>query len=305
MMVNVTIESKGLALQLRENEDRYITGELDLKVSLERTDQLFNEALEQSVLEEEHTTANKILHDSNLMKLQTRLARQCAKYYKPDSLVFNPTEFSIKLDQFLGQSTNQRQTSQKMDELLWTKMGDFAKKLLYTVPSFSFIHGTFDPDPVEVVKKKRKMREKDKIGAATKPQSMSLNESADNQDIMITEAQRVLSVFVKLCKKTEENLVCYFEFVTDPTSFSRTVENIFILSLLAKEGCIKIIKDKNGSPYLAPVSERERKERNPAAVKQCIVSISKEEWQDIVRTFKFKKPLIPPRKAITHSEANS
>lgn len=305
-MVNVTIESKRLALALRENEDGYITGNLDLKETLDKTDELYHQVLEES--EQEPTTASKILHDSNLMKLQTRLARQRAKCYKPDSLVFNPPDFSTKLAHLYCQSTNSKRrnsTIGRIDEMLWMKMGDFAKKILYTVPSFNYIHGTFDPDPVEVVKKKRKMKEKDKIGDATKPLSMSLNESKENQDITMKEAERILTVLVNLCRKSEENLVCFFEFVTDPTSFSRTVENIFLVSLLVKEGCVRIIKDSKGLPYLARINDKERKERNPASVKQCIISIGKEEWQEIVRTFRFKKPLIPPRKAITLNDTNS
>lgn len=50
-----------------------------------------------AIIEKKRATASNIMHDSNLMKIQTKIARQCARYYKPDSLVFSPVEFSVKL----------------------------------------------------------------------------------------------------------------------------------------------------------------------------------------------------------------
>lgn len=295
--MNPSKESKKLAIKLRANEDNYITGHYDLNETLDETERLWNQVKRKK---HDEITANEILPDSDLMKLQTRLAKRSAKNYKPDSLVFNPTEFATKLKQYYDQSSTQDSqidTSQnQVKELFWMKMGDVAKKLINVVPSFAFINGTFDPEPVEIVKKKRKVTPRDKLGKATQPESMSMSENKDSQDQMIKEAERVLGILQQLLKINGEKGVCFYEFVTDPNSFGRTVENIFILSLLVKEGLVRIMKDESRLPFLTTVNENERKLVLPSDTKQCIMSISMEEWRQIVLAFKIEKAIIQPPK---------
>jgi len=293
--MSLSSESKKLAMKLRAHEENYITGQFDLNETINETQRLWSEVQRKSV--DDHITAVEIMPDSNLMKIQTGLAKRSAKFYKPDSLVFNPTEFSMKLKQYYDHTNaleSNSPSSSIAEELIWLELGNTAKKVLYTVPSFHFMHGTFDPDPVEVVKKKRRIKEKDKVGSITRPISTNLKDSSDNKDPMIRQAERVLGIFTKLCQKNEDSVVCFYEFVTDPTSFEQTVENVFILSLLVKEGCVRIMRDRNGLPCISTVDDR--RDRNPADSKQSIFSISREEWKDIVIKFNLKKPLITHRK---------
>lgn len=48
-------------------------------------------------VEDGTVTANEIMPDSYLMKIQAGLAKRSARFYKPDSLVFNPIEFSKRI----------------------------------------------------------------------------------------------------------------------------------------------------------------------------------------------------------------
>ncbi|XP_054720154.1 EP300-interacting inhibitor of differentiation 3-like [Uloborus diversus] len=299
--MDVTAELKKLNLEIQANKDKYVNGELDLGSSLEKQENLFSQIMSN----QSSVTASKILPDSQVLQLQTKILTLSTRKYKPDSLVFNSYEFAGKVRDYFGcdLSSSIASTSRSSSLIastdyssLWMNLGDEAKTLICGVPTFSFIYGTFDPDPVEHVKKKRKVRDKDKVGDLTKPQSMSINDSTHEHDGMLTEAERLYSILRRFLERSENGLVCYFEFVTDPSSFSRTVENIFIMSLLIKEGHVRIIADENGLPYLKAVNEDERRERNPAAMKQTIVTITLEDWKEIIRKFRFEKALIPPRK---------
>ncbi|GFY64595.1 non-structural maintenance of chromosomes element 4 [Trichonephila inaurata madagascariensis] len=88
-------ETKQLRIEILENEAKYVNGDLDLNKTLDKTDELYQIAISTG-----ETTASKVLQDSGLLELQTKIAKQCAKAYSVDTLVFNPREFSIKVRNF-------------------------------------------------------------------------------------------------------------------------------------------------------------------------------------------------------------
>ncbi|GBM11418.1 Non-structural maintenance of chromosomes element 4 A [Araneus ventricosus] len=293
-MADIIQETKRLRNDLLENRDEFISGQRDLNATLDRTDELYISAVSSS-----EATASKILQDSGLLEIQTEYTRQRTKTYNVDTLVFNPREFSVKVrNHFCPRFVDQEERAPKRAEPLhkvWDKLGEISKDLMYTVPNFSFLYGTFDAEPIEAPKKIRKQIVKDKIGAQIKPEKINPNASSKQQDVMLTCAERILAIFQRLTKKSKTGALCFYEFVTDPQSFTRTVENIFLVSLLVKEGCLSIFLDEQKLPCLKSVSRSEKDHWDTTKVQQTVVSLTMEEWQDIVKTFNFKTPLIPPR----------
>ena len=104
-------------------------------------------------------------------------------------------------------------------------------------------------------------------------------------------------------------------FVVNPHSFGQTVENMFYLSFLIKEGSVGLDFDDDGLPSIgrlfwpatvlqrltgatAPVQKNSSTEppRSRAAMRhQAIMSIDMATWRDIVDVFRIKQPMIPHR----------
>ncbi|GFT12585.1 EP300-interacting inhibitor of differentiation 3 [Trichonephila clavipes] len=286
-------ETKQLRIEILENETKYVNGDLDLNKTLDKTDELYQIAITSG-----ETTASKVLQDSGLLELQTKIAKQCAKAYSVDSLVFNPREFSIKVRNFfcprlVDEEENVVKRSEPLEKV-WEKLGEYSKENMSTVPNFSFMCGTFDADPIETVKKQRKQYTKDKIGELTKPEKVDPNAISNQQDVMLQSAERILSIFKRLMKKSETGVICFYEFVVDPQSFTRTIENIFLVSLLVKEGYLCIFADEQGLPCLKLVEKGQIELADPRH-HQSIISLSMQEWEEIVDTFNLETPLIPPK----------
>ncbi|KAF4994344.1 hypothetical protein FGRMN_5852 [Fusarium graminum] len=95
-------------------------------------------------------------------------------------------------------------------------------------------------------------------------------------------------------------------FVVNPKSFGQTIENMFYVSFLIRDGRVEIDFDENGLPALAPVDreaegEDEEPTRHGAAKHQAILSMDMETWQDIIDTFGLTEPMIAHRKEATSS----
>ena len=71
----------------------------------------------------------------------------------------------------------------------------------------------------------------------------------------------------------------------DPTSFGRTIENMFYTSFLIKEGNARIFfedseEDGNRMPYIVPIRKKKHEDNgsNMDKKKQVLMTISIEEW---------------------------
>ncbi|KAL2269562.1 hypothetical protein VTJ83DRAFT_1746 [Remersonia thermophila] len=87
-------------------------------------------------------------------------------------------------------------------------------------------------------------------------------------------------------------------FVINPHSFGQTVENMFYVSFLIREGSVTLEFDENGLPSIQPVraSPSAEPSRSKAAMRhQAIMSIDMETWRDLIDAFDIKEPMIPTR----------
>ncbi|KAG7411953.1 Non-structural maintenance of chromosome element 4 [Fusarium oxysporum f. sp. rapae] len=95
-------------------------------------------------------------------------------------------------------------------------------------------------------------------------------------------------------------------FVVNPKSFGQTIENMFYVSFLVRDGRVKIDFDEFDLPALEIIdrdveADEEEPTRHGAAKHQAILSMDMETWQDIIDTFDLKEPMIVHRKEVTTS----
>ncbi|KPM38783.1 hypothetical protein AK830_g7798 [Neonectria ditissima] len=92
-------------------------------------------------------------------------------------------------------------------------------------------------------------------------------------------------------------------FVVNPKSFGQTVENMFYVSFLIRDGRVEIDFDEDEIPALAPVDREPEEEgavRHSASKHQAILSMDMETWRDIIDTYGLKEPMIAHRKEAKH-----
>lgn len=120
---------------------------------------------------------------------------------------------------------------------------------------------------------------------------------------------------------TDDSGVPFFQFVVNPKSFGQTVENLFYVSFLIRDGTVGLYNDSNMLPTLRKSnlmnacgtltddwnedattarSAKEVQEQN-ISKHQAIFHLDFETWEDIIETFDIKKSVIPDRR--TEEEA--
>ncbi|KAH7344350.1 Nse4 C-terminal-domain-containing protein [Pyrenochaeta sp. MPI-SDFR-AT-0127] len=94
-----------------------------------------------------------------------------------------------------------------------------------------------------------------------------------------------------------EGAVGLLDFAINPHDFGQTVENLFYISFLVREGNAKIIKDDDGLPLLIPEEPHglsDQREKN-IQKHQAVFSIDYPTWQMFIDAFDIREPLIPHR----------
>ncbi|KAI0385186.1 hypothetical protein F5Y04DRAFT_247101, partial [Hypomontagnella monticulosa] len=97
------------------------------------------------------------------------------------------------------------------------------------------------------------------------------------------------------------------KFVVNPHSFGQTVENMFYVSFLIRDGRIKIDFDENKLPTLHPVDREDETaaSKHRAQKQQAVFSIDMKTWREIISAFNITEPIIEHRKEQTHQGPGS
>ncbi|XP_040571879.1 EP300-interacting inhibitor of differentiation 3 [Lepeophtheirus salmonis] len=219
---------------------------------------------------------------------------------------FEPNEFASKIASFVKAgppSSEDRRYNIKANN--WIKLGKGTQLLFPRVPYLTYLNGAIDKHGVqEVTVKKQRSQRNANTDAVVATRSTLLKESdqaskdSSNQTEVLVES--TFRQLVREFRKSERRPINYFIFVLDPTSYSKTIENIFHLSFLVHEGKVAIIMDEDESPFphIHPVkqkkadkdSEYQDEEKPPKF--QSVISIQKKEWNELVSFLQLESPVI-------------
>ncbi|KEF55421.1 uncharacterized protein A1O9_08171 [Exophiala aquamarina CBS 119918] len=94
----------------------------------------------------------------------------------------------------------------------------------------------------------------------------------------------------------DNGCVPLFNFCVNPRSFGQTVENMFYVSFLIKEGKVGLDFDGNGLPTLGIAATRSVAERQETQRNQAVFAIDFDTWEDITRSFGIERCIVPHRK---------
>ncbi|OJD16691.1 hypothetical protein AJ78_03161 [Emergomyces pasteurianus Ep9510] len=106
---------------------------------------------------------------------------------------------------------------------------------------------------------------------------------------------------------SDDGGVPLFRFCINPKSFGQTVENLFYISFLVRDGSVGISLDSNELPTLLPSQPAAPSEAQAKKLKkhQTVFSLDFETWEKLIEVFDIQEPLIPHRNDEATEPANS
>ncbi|KAI7805382.1 putative non-structural maintenance of chromosomes element 4-like protein A-like [Triplophysa rosa] len=244
--------------------------------------------------------------DAQLLVLATDLGKEKASQLHAEGSAFDPSAFAEHLLSFMGLNRLEEEDDDQDGHLngylpqdAWQKLAKRSEVCFKMAPSFHYMLGSFlaePPPPRQRVERQRKAPSKE--AKRIMPTQLKKMEESQ-QEATEKEVERILACLQKYFADDPEEPISYYEFVIDPSSFSRTVENIFHTSFLIRDGLAKIYLDKEGLPCIGPVEEGEIETGGAADRNQCVISISQASWKEIIEAFDIKEALIPAPKTLS------
>jgi len=224
------------------------------------------------------------VHDIRLVKNIAMIMNNNMNRLSANAITFRHEDFAKKLCLCLSESKNGT-TDGIMTKAMLIKLGFQAKKFVQRSPTLSVMKGAIrhksdmmKPAPPKEKKVRQTARKKDCDLVATQATVLQETETTDAQgDRKVVNLWKIIVSIYKKCKSP----INYFQFVIDPDSFASTVQNVFHVSYLVKEGKLSILL-KDGIPYLNPMKVNERDGDNQDC-KQIVMNINMALWQKMIR----------------------
>lgn len=241
--------------------------------------------------------------DAQLLVVATDLGKEKASQLVSDGNSFDPAVFAEHLLSFMGlnrleDGEDEEQNGLAADGYLpddaWHKLARKVECCFRTAPTFHYMMGSFHaepPPPKQRVERQRKAPSKE-VKRIMPTQLKKMEDS--HQEATEKEVERILGYLKSYYQDDPNSPISYYEFVIDPKSFSRTVENIFHTSFLIRDGFARIYLDGDRLPCIEPVDDGDAENGETAARKQCIVSLSPKTWKELIEAYDITDTMIQP-----------
>lgn len=282
-----------LIRETKENQEELVkVDDNELMCKLDRMDKLFQDVNE---------TRTGVL-DSKLLSMMVTIGTKRTSAFKTDLVAFDPDEFMSKLALYMGGIAAGPNETIVIPEDGWDVLG--RKVTQYwpgTSPALHPLLGAFEltPRPIKP-KAPRPVPQAQDNSENSNPKSLSSYENY-NQEGTPQEIEKVFNI-IKTYYNDDPTPIDYFELVLNAESYALTVENIFHLAFLVKDGLVKIFLGENGLPVVEPLlpsangnDNAGRTGKSKSQTSQIMVSMSMPEWEDLVDVYELKgqDPMIP------------
>ncbi|KAG0377985.1 nuclear protein [Mortierella sp. AD032] len=242
--------------------------------------------------------------DAKLLVMSADLGVQKSKQLRMGQGGFDENEYITRLINKLGgyEIDNDQQA---MD---WTKVGKIAMRWSRKVPTMDFMLG-----PVAVEHKTRTMSQRTRV--VRDPKAMKKPQELREEDIARQENETTKNVLqINTIMEGLERKVNLFKLVINPESFGQTVENIFYLSFLVRDGKASITEVDMADPTLGEdetwvpaeganlqpmveLTEVPDAEDYQGGLlkKQMVLEIDMAAWRHLIEVYDIRETMIPTR----------
>lgn len=209
--------------------------------------------------------------------------------------------------------TNKRRSANTRTDYALTKQiiqkfGDEVMHYFRVLPRPRFLLGSLEKVDQSLGKtrkvRQQKARNKDPVEVVrTKIKELEANSKDNETNNTVSETERIYDILKKYYARSEGAAICLYTFMINPHSFSRTIENIFYISFLVKDGFAKIYLEDN-LPVIVPIqkeftnkNENQRTQQKKQTENiQSMISLTKPEWQEIIEVFEIETAIIKDAK---------
>ncbi|XP_060945781.1 EP300-interacting inhibitor of differentiation 3-like [Limanda limanda] len=238
--------------------------------------------------------------DAQLLLMATNLGKEKATQMSAVCTAFDPIAMAKHLLSFMD--LNRLEDEQNWGTArcylnldAWHTLARRAECCFKTAPTFHYMRGLFHAE-LPPPKQRRLWQTKASTKDAKKimpTQLVKIKES--NQETTEAEVERIWGYLKSYYQDGPKSPLSYYEFVTDPNSFSQTIETTFNTSFLIRDGFARIYLDDE-MPCIAPVEEGEEKAEagGSNSCNQCIITMSPKMWREIIHVLDIKDAMIKP-----------
>ncbi|XP_019615441.1 PREDICTED: EP300-interacting inhibitor of differentiation 3-like [Branchiostoma belcheri] len=246
--------------------------------------------------------------DYQFLVLASTLGSQKAHQLHTDLVTFELHVFADKLVEFMTDrqanpedpDEEERRSVVRVPAAGWEKLGEEARRHFNRAPAFHFLYGSFNREAK--ARESRKLNRKDanesigpkivpKLVTSSDEDAKSESDTLADRDFMY-KALRILTID----ESDDVDPIDYFEFVMDPDSFARTVENIFHLSYLIRDGNARIYLNDDQLPVIEPAEPYTEAEAHERVDKQQVfISLTINDWKRIKKEFQISSRAFPRR----------
>jgi hypothetical protein len=160
-------------------------------------------------------------------------------------------------------------------------------KLVPTMaPKVNFMLGPLSYIPEKKAPVRRAAAEKYDASQAARP-TEGIDPSKKHEEITTKTVARLHTIVTRL-----KAPMCLYTFAVDPRDFAQTIENFFHLAFLIKQGTAVISLDARGLPVVGPTGAADNDEALLTHRKQVVMSLTMQQWKDIVRVFEVRQSYI-------------
>ncbi|KAI8841350.1 Nse4 C-terminal-domain-containing protein [Chytridium lagenaria] len=282
-------EYRSLQTALEENKLEFLKAD---------SNKLTEVVLKANMLFREVRSTQEATLDAKLLIAAAELSAQKASRLKLSGNLVDPEEIISRVYTMLGgvqlDETRPHREDDLQPQLDWQLLRTAVSKSLKRAPCIDFMLGPLEAEPKARKERKETIRLKKDASKLVKPKELK----ADDIEKQTNETATIVKFIYKKLK--ELGPTNFFEFVINPDSFGQSVENMFYVSFLIKDGKASIVEDEDGQPCIHSTGRNEPEEGpggSDTNKKHVIFELTEAIWKEIIAVYDLKESCIPTRKS--------
>ncbi|KAI0364647.1 hypothetical protein BV20DRAFT_974214 [Pilatotrama ljubarskyi] len=245
---------------------------------------------------------NEATKDSGLLVRFSQISAAKARAMKSGSGAFDVDDFVARLITYMGgrkpvmpaEGEDEDEEESEYDAgapLDWERIARRALAKSRRVPAMDFMLGPLSIEPKKRNAVKRARLEKNKEDMK-KPQEITEDDITRSEN----ETTKNVATIERILMHTE-GPVNLFKFIVNPKDFGQSVENLFYLSFLIRDGkCALEITEDTSEPVIMLCEQPTQEDYENGLVKhQIVMEFDMETWRRAIEVFDIKEAMIPQR----------